>query len=505
MKKQIRAWIRDDGVIESPLGRIEISRPLGEGGNALVYAANRPQGAAVKLLAEPISTPPSSRYLRFRDEYVNLVRLVPSGAVVPCYQFGEVDVGDAVVPYILMERCDESLAAACRRTPLTEPDAFESLAHRLLDALDTIHSAGIVHRDLKPQNVLRQADGEWVLADFGIAWFDPEQNEKAVESRAGDRLGNVAFAAPEQLRRDHGEPAPSMDLFALGQTLYWCATGRTIRGAQHAPLQTVNPALARLDRFVDALVRQEPAERPQSVAEARRLLERHERPGTDREMVLQHREMVLQHRAFDDALRRAMPGRTGTFQVPQEHIERTLDALAETCAETELQFYDHRGESPACPLRRFERGWLMGDHGIELHVVDLWLHRSDVFGRQFAVVHSSALEPFEAVYGPRDSLPDWDAAGWAHGRYIPINEFYDGYTEIKGDVIALSGDAEERTRWLGDQFFALAPLRSPLYVSENDPERHEVFRRLHALGEIKAEALRPLGQLYRPWWMAMYD
>ena len=512
MKTHIRQWAKETGAFESALGPVRVGRPIGEGGNALVYATEEPVGAALKVLAEPISHKPSSRYLRFRDEYANLVPLVPTGHVVPLYHLGAIEMGTVTVPYVLMERCAGTLADTYRATPLRGVGDFFALATRLLNLLETVHGEGIVHRDVKPQNVLRRKTGDWVLADFGIAWFDPDLQRKSVESGAGDRLGNASFTAPEQLRRSHGDPSPAMDLFALGQTLYWCATGRTVRGAGHAPLASVDDALGRFDPFVEALIQQEPGERPQSAAEARAILTPRSRPGNEGEEAL-HRELKVQDRAFDDAIRRSVPGHDGTFRVPPEHVDRVLSSLAESCAETDLQFYDHSGESSACPLRpQSERPhgdrWLMGEGGWELDVADLWIHRSYRLGGSFVIAHVRAQPPFPSEAGEvhtRVRGGSLETAGWTHERFVPIRQFEDGYVEIDGEVVAVDGDAETRTRPRADAFFALAPLRNKLYVRENDPARHAAFQQMNAEGRVTEELVRPLTRLYRPWWMAMYD
>ena len=367
--RALRAWKKSTGVIDTPLGPVTLGRQLGQGGNALVYAAPEPKGMAVKLLVEDVSERESERYRRFRAEYLHLVRLVPTGMIVPLYQFGTVEIEGAEVPYILMERCQGTLRDQIKDSPIRTEQEFLALLGRLVLALGAVHSEGIVHRDLKPENVLLRPAGDWVLGDFGIAWFDPDRFERDVETKKGDRLGNVAFAAPEQLRRDLGEPKPSMDYYALGQVLYWAVTGTTIRGTSHASLRETSPELGRFDPLVEALVRQDPNSRPQSKAEIRTLITTPERdPDTDR-----YYEMRRQQDAFDRALRKALPGSHGPTEVSESHWDRVLDSLAESCDEADLYVHYSSGEAGCCPIRKDETGWVLGL--LELPIEEVWVYR----------------------------------------------------------------------------------------------------------------------------------
>jgi serine/threonine protein kinase len=125
-----------------------------------------------------------------------------------------------------------ALVKACG--PLPVP-ATRWLAAGCAEALESIHSAGLVHRDLKPSNVLVAADGPRVI-DFGVA----RATERIQLTVTRGAVGTPAYMAPEQAR-DTRQASVASDVFSLGATLMFAATG-------HAPYngETVMDILVRL-------------------------------------------------------------------------------------------------------------------------------------------------------------------------------------------------------------------------------------------------------------------
>jgi hypothetical protein len=118
--------------------------------------------------------------------------------------------------------------------PLPVP-ATRWLAAGCAEALESIHLAGLVHRDLKPSNVLVSPDGPRVI-DFGVA----RAAERVQLTVTRGAVGTPAYMAPEQAR-DTRQASGASDIFSLGATLLYAATG-------HAPYQgeTVMDVLVRL-------------------------------------------------------------------------------------------------------------------------------------------------------------------------------------------------------------------------------------------------------------------
>ncbi|GAA2793174.1 hypothetical protein GCM10010441_18020 [Kitasatospora paracochleata] len=94
------------------------------------------------------------------------------------------------------------------------------LAWGIAQALADIHAADVVHRDLKPGNIMLDESGPKVI-DFGIV---KSLTQSVTYRSSSTRIGTPLYMSPEQaLGRPVGPPS---DMFALGSTLHFLATGR---------------------------------------------------------------------------------------------------------------------------------------------------------------------------------------------------------------------------------------------------------------------------------------
>ncbi len=110
------------------------------------------------------------------------------------------------------------------KSKLTPQEAI-MLIRQIGNALDYMHSHKMVHLDLKPANVMLNKKGEAVLIDFGLTKeFDELGNP---ESSTTIGHGTLGYAPIEQAnyQRGHGIPV-TMDIYALGATLYKMLTGQ---------------------------------------------------------------------------------------------------------------------------------------------------------------------------------------------------------------------------------------------------------------------------------------
>ncbi|GAA4071302.1 serine/threonine-protein kinase [Actinomadura miaoliensis] len=196
------------------IGPYRVLGRLGEGGMGQVYLAASPSRrlVAVKMIRPELLDDPHWR-ARFRREVAS------ARSVSGFYTAAVVDADpDAELPWLATQYIHGiSLAEAVReKGPIPEQAACH-LGAGLAEALIAIHRAEIVHRDLKPSNVLLAGDGPRVI-DFGIA--------RPLDARPLSRstiVGTPAFMSPEQALGEAVTPAS--DVFSLGSTLVYAATG----------------------------------------------------------------------------------------------------------------------------------------------------------------------------------------------------------------------------------------------------------------------------------------
>jgi serine/threonine protein kinase len=105
------------------------------------------------------------------------------------------------------------------KTAITMPeDAIRAVVLPILNGLRAVHEQSFLHRDIKPHNIYLRRDGSPVLLDFGAARQDLGEH-----SRAMTGMVSPGYAPFEQyLTSGQG---PWSDIYALGATMYHCATG----------------------------------------------------------------------------------------------------------------------------------------------------------------------------------------------------------------------------------------------------------------------------------------
>jgi hypothetical protein len=249
----------------------EIIRRIGRGGMGVVDLGRSPDGEEVALKRLSLHGTPeelAKARLRIRREAEVLQQLHHPGVVT---LREVVDDGDDIV--LVMDYLPGgNLAQRVGEHGPLPPDEVERLADYLLDALAAAHRQGIVHRDIKPANVLFDAEGLPHLADFGVAVHrDATPGLTATEMV----VGTPGFMSPEQARGE--EATTASDVFCLGATLLFAATGAGPFGAGDPRVLLMRAAAGRtekvpktlpadLRRRIEAMLAKDPTSRPTAAA-----------------------------------------------------------------------------------------------------------------------------------------------------------------------------------------------------------------------------------------------
>jgi hypothetical protein len=214
------------------VGGYAIIGRLGAGAMGQVYLGQSAAGrlVAVKTIKTELAEEPDFR-TRFGQEVAAARRVSGAFTAAVVAADSEADMPWLATVYVPAP----SLSRLVRECgPLGVP-AVRWLAAGCAEALESIHSVGLVHRDLKPANVLVSPDGPRVI-DFGVA----RAAERIQLTVTRGSVGTPAYMAPEQAR-DTRQATAASDIFSLGATMVFAATG-------HAPYQgeTVVDVLVRL-------------------------------------------------------------------------------------------------------------------------------------------------------------------------------------------------------------------------------------------------------------------
>lgn len=237
----------------------EAVRRLGGGATAEVWLCRRiPSGCevAVKVSRRRAGADDARRFLA---EAEALSELSGHPGVLTVLDAGVTADGR---PFLALEFAQGGSGRDRMAARPLKPEEALDVGVRLSGALLAAHRRGVTHRDVKPANILFDAEGSPVLADFGVA---------ASVYDAGDATGHSEpWAAPEVLDGRSGGDESS-DLYSLAASLFALMAGRPPRDAEDAlEERTVPPVVA---RALAPALSADPEARPYSALEFARGLQ----------------------------------------------------------------------------------------------------------------------------------------------------------------------------------------------------------------------------------------
>lgn len=277
------------------LHEFELQRILGIGGFGIVYQAfdhalerevaikeYMPASLAGRTETMRVSLRSGSDEESFRlgrESFVKEAKLLARfdhPSLLKVYRYWE-DNGTAYMAMPILRGRTLKQVRAMQEGPVDEA-WLRRILMPLLGAIETLHRENVYHRDIAPDNIQIEPDGRPVLMDFGAA-----RRVLSDKTQSLTAILKPAYAPIEQ----YGEAGavkqgPWTDLYALGATLHYMllgrppapATARTVDDEEvlltqgHLPQCSEGFLLA-----IQWMLRPRPADRPQSVAQLREVLE----------------------------------------------------------------------------------------------------------------------------------------------------------------------------------------------------------------------------------------
>ena len=203
-------------------GRYRIERELGEGGMATVYLADdlkHERKVELKVLKPELAAVVGAE--RFLAEIKTTANLTHPH-ILPLHDSGE---ADGFLFYVMPHIEGESLRERIDREKQLGVDDAVAITQKVANALDYAHGHGVVHRDIKPGNILLSAQGEPLVADFGIALAVAQAGAGRI-TETGLSLGTPHYMSPEQATGDRdvdlrlvrvpGQPSRARDTQVVG-------------------------------------------------------------------------------------------------------------------------------------------------------------------------------------------------------------------------------------------------------------------------------------------------
>lgn len=122
--------------------------------------------------------------------------------------------------YLVMDYEEgEPLSQHLQRMVSLDEHSCIQIALPVLRGLRAVHARNILHRDIKPANIYLRRDDTPVLIDFGAAREALGEHSRHITSMVTHGY------APFEQYSPNGKLGPWTDIYALGATLYHCATG----------------------------------------------------------------------------------------------------------------------------------------------------------------------------------------------------------------------------------------------------------------------------------------
>jgi eukaryotic-like serine/threonine-protein kinase len=264
----------------SKIGRFQVLRMLGRGGQGVVYLAQDPRlNREVAIKTMNAATPLEAERLL---EEARAVGVLKHPSIVPVFEADE----DGGMPYLVFEYVKgEALDRVLKKNGALPVETAVRMMAKLLDGLAHAHLNGVLHRDIKPSNIMVGESGLPQLMDFGAAARSHGPAGAAGGGIDADFIGTPAYMAPEYVTSRSF--SVRTDIFACALVFCEMVTGKRMfdndKGTHRVMYQIANenivipPSTALNERMVKCLLKalaRDPDQRHGDALELKNDLER---------------------------------------------------------------------------------------------------------------------------------------------------------------------------------------------------------------------------------------
>lgn len=203
-------------------GHYRLKEKIGGGGFSEVWLAHDEVAdfdVALKIY-QPAGELDETGKEDFRKEFARLCGLNHSN-IIHAVGFG---IYKEKLPYLAMNVCKNGSAKKLIGN-ISENELWNFI-EQIASGLQYLHNRDIVHQDMKPDNVLINADGQYLIIDFGIS-----TKTRNTLRRSTNGIGSIGGGTPWYMSvESFGNDCPHIfarDIWAFGSTLYELMTGDT--------------------------------------------------------------------------------------------------------------------------------------------------------------------------------------------------------------------------------------------------------------------------------------
>jgi serine/threonine protein kinase len=212
--------------LERLQGKYEILQKLNEGGMGAVYKVRHRLLDEIRVIK--VVRPQLEGQQELRERFFREARIAIRLRHVNIAQLYDFTIDDDGVAFIVQEFIDGiTLVELLERMNPPPLGLTLEIVGQALAALGYLHRKKYVHRDVSPDNLMLTHDEDGTplvkLIDLGIA---KALSSKSSLTTAGEFVGKVRYASPEQFRSAEGAAIDARsDLYSLGVVMYELLTG----------------------------------------------------------------------------------------------------------------------------------------------------------------------------------------------------------------------------------------------------------------------------------------